>query len=139
MSGMLIVNRDNSKTFVFDNRFRKETYTNSGGAPITLPLGRLMGRVTVGQKVLPHVSTATDGSQQPVGVLGDEYTVAAGATVTVTICDGGDVAEEKLVLNGVETLSTVITDDVSIRDAIARNTQIKLVPSTDLSGAYDNQ
>jgi hypothetical protein len=98
-----------------------------------------MGRITIGQKVLPYVSTATDGSQQPVGVAMDDYTVANGVTITMTICDGGEVAEEKIILAGAETLSTVITDDVSIRSAIERNTHIKLRPSTDMSGPYDNQ
>jgi hypothetical protein len=138
MSGMLIVNHDTKKIFVWGNRFSKAQFTNSGGSAVTLPAGRLLGRIGASQKVLPHVSTAEDGSEQPIGVLGDDYTVAAGATIEVTYCDGGDVAEEKIILGGSDTLSTLV-DDTSIRDAIARNSHIKLVASTDLSGPYDNQ
>ncbi|MFA6057296.1 MAG: head decoration protein [Taibaiella sp.] len=139
MSGMLIVNRDITKIFLANHTSQKVTYTNSTGSTVNILAGRLMGRITIGQKVLPYVSTATDGSQQPVGVAMDDYTVANGVTITMTICDGGEVAEEKIILAGAETLSTVITDDVSIRSAIERNTHIKLRPSTDMSGPYDNQ
>ena len=151
MAGILITNYDTSKIFVWNNRFQKVTYTNSTGSSIDLPIGRLMGRIASSQKALPHVSTATDGSEQPMFVLADAYTVANGATVTLTVCDAGDVAEEKLVLGGSDTLSTIVTrtytdsgtDTVaiasgSIRDLIARNTLIKLVPSTNTTG-YDNQ
>lgn len=151
MAGMLIQNYDFSKTFLWNARSQKVTYTNPSGSPVTLPKGRLMGRVAASQKALPHVSTATDGSEQPIGVLGDEYTVAGSATVVLTIFDGGDVAEEGIVLGGSDTMATLIartltdsgTDTVampgiSVRDAITRNTQLKLIQRTELTG-YDNQ
>jgi len=140
MAGMLTVNFDNSKIFVWDNRFNKATYTNGTGSPVTLALGRLLGRISSSQKVTGHVSTATDGSEQPIGVLADDYTVAPGASVVVTFCDGGDVAQEKLILGGSDTLATLIGTGAvpSIQDAISRNTQIKLVAATELN-AYDNQ
>ena len=139
MSGIAIFNRDITKIFLANHTSQKIQYTNSTGSTVTIPAGRLMGRITTSQKALPHVSTATDGSQQPAFIAMDEYVVANGATVTITVCDGGEVAEEKVILSGVETMSTVITDDVSIRSAIERNTHIKLRPSTEMSGPYDNQ
>ncbi len=138
MGGILITNRDLTKIFIGNNTFQKVQYTNSTGNPVTIVAGRLLGRVTSSQKVLPHISTATDGSEQPAGVNLEEITVANGATVTLTMCDGGEVAEEKIVLGGSETLSTVITDDVSIRSAIERNTHIKSRPGTEIWG-QDNQ
>lgn len=151
MAGMLITNYDTSKTFLWNARSQKVTYTNTTGSSVTLPKGRLMGRIASSQKVWPHVSTATDGSEQPIGVLGDEYVVANGATTVLTIFDGGDVAEEQIVLGGSDTMATLIsrtlTDSgsstvalpgVSVRDAIHRNTALKLIQRTELTG-YDNQ
>jgi hypothetical protein len=137
MAGMLITNYDFSKTFLWNARSQKVTYTNPSGSPATLPKGRLMGRIAASQKALPHVSTAVDGSEQPIGVLGDEYTVAGSATVVLTIFDGGDVAVEQIVLGGSDTMATLV-GTVSIRDLIARNTQLKPIQRTELSG-YDNQ
>lgn len=139
MSGIAIFNRDITKIFLANHTSQKVQYTNSTGSPVTILAGRLMGRVTTSQKVLPHVSTATDGSQWACGIAMDDYVVANGVTITMTICDGGEVAEEKVILAGAETLSTVITDDVSIRSSIERDTHIKLRPSTEMSGPYDNQ
>jgi hypothetical protein len=138
MAGILITNIDTSKTFIWDNRFAKATYTNSTGSTVTLAIGRVMGRIAGTEKVIPMVSTATDGSEQPISVCADTYEVANGATVVITMCNGGDVAEEKLVLSGAETLATEIgTSNLLIRDAIERNTHIKIVASTELTG-YDN-
>lgn len=133
MAGMLVTNFDRSKVFIGNNRTQRVTYTNSGGSTVNLQKGRLMGRVAANQKVLPHVSTATDGSEQPQFMLADDYAVAAGATAVLTVVDAGDVAEEKVILGGTDTLATQIgTGGPSIRDLIARNTQIKLVPSTEM-------
>lgn len=134
---MLINNYDTSKLMIGGNTTQQVTYTNSTGSTVALASGRLMGRVSTSQKVLPHVSTATDGSEQPIGVLIEDQSVANGATVTLTICDGGEVAEGKVVLGGSDTLATTI-NGVSIRDLIARNSHIKLRPATELTG-YDNQ
>jgi len=137
MSGILRTDYNTAKLFVRNNRFSKASYTNGTGSPVTLQKGRILGRITTGGKVTPQLSTATDGSQQPIGVCADDYTVAAGDTLEITYCDGGDVDQNLLLFSGAETLATVITDDVSIGDALARNTHIKVVPTKDLTG-YDN-
>lgn len=138
MSAILTTNFDTSKIFVWNNRFQKVTYTNPTGGVVNLLKGTVMGRITATQKALPSVSTATDGSQQPYFICADDYAVAAGATIEITVCDGGDVDQTLLKFSGAETLNTVITDDVSMRSAIERNAHIKLVGRTDHTG-FDNQ
>lgn len=135
---MLITNFDVSKIFIWNNRYNKATYTNSTGSSVTLVKGTLLGRITSSGKVVPHTSAATDGSQNPLGILADDYTVANGASVDVTYCDGGDVAKDKVILGSGDTMTTAVGTLGTIADLIGRNTTIKLVDSTELTG-YDNQ
>jgi hypothetical protein len=136
--GTLITNNDNAKIFIWDNRYEQGTYTNPTGDEVSLTKGMLMGRVSSTQKLVPLASGASDGSQFPVGILADDYTVDYGASANVTICIGGDVAEELVTLNGSDTFNTVISSR-SIRDRIAGDTLgIKLVAGTQMT-AFDNQ
>lgn len=135
---MLNTNYDVSKIFIWNNRYNRASYTNSGEDPVTLPKGTVLGRVTTGGKVKPFTSGASDGSQQPVGILADDYIVAPSATVIIMFCDGGDVAEEKLIFQGGDSLTTVVTGQGIVRDLIGKNTTIKLVAGTELTG-FDNQ
>ena len=98
-----------------------------------------MGVVTVTGWVKPLRSTASDGSQTPVGVLLNTVTVDGGDLVDLEICVAGDVAEDQLVFDlSTDNLDTTISGR-RIRDRIGADTVgIKLVPSTDLTG-YDNQ
>lgn len=141
-SSSLITNFSVEQIFLGRNRYFTATYTNSTGDSVTLNAGRLMGRVLVGQKVLPLVSTATDGSEMPVGVLAQTYTVANGASQTVFICNYGKINENKVSLDAGDTFASVVrtaaTGGGSIRDLIVRNLQIELEPITELSGE-DNQ
>jgi hypothetical protein len=133
-----IIKTDVSKIFLWNNRFESADYTNGGGAPVTLPAGTLLGRINASGKVTPLTSAAVDGSQFPCGVLNEDWTVAAGATQKVSFCVAGDVAEEKVILQGTDTLSTVVSGR-TIRDRIAGDTLgIKLVAGTELT-KYDNE
>lgn len=134
MSNQLFTNYDVSKIFVWDNHYITGEYTNSSGSAVTLAVGTIVGRVHATGKILPLLSTATDGSKWTVGFLADAYTVAAGATVNVGICVSGGVVQDKIVLNGSDTLDTVI-DTRRLRDRIPADTLgVRLVPSTELSG-----
>jgi Bacteriophage lambda head decoration protein D len=136
--GQLTTNYDTSKIFIWNNRYETGTYTNPTGAEVSLLAGTLMGRVATTQKLKPCVSSASDGSQFPVGILADDYAVDYGESATVTICISGDVAEGKVILGGSDTLSTVVSSR-SLRDRIAADTMgIKLVSSTEMT-AEDNQ
>lgn len=133
-----ITNYETSKMFVFGNRFASADYTNSGGSPVTIAEGTLLGRISATQKLLPLASAASDGSQFPVGIAKEDTIVAAGATVKITFCIEGDVDESKVILSGADTLNTVISGR-SIRDRIGSDTVgIRLVQSTEMT-AYDNQ
>lgn len=133
-----ITNYDVSKIFLWNNRYETGSYNNSGYEEVTLPAGRLMGRVSATQMLVPHDSSASDGSQFPVGILNKEHIVAEGDTVNVSICVSGDVEESLITLAAGDTLNTVI-DGRSIRDRIGADTVgIKLVAGTELTG-YDNQ
>jgi hypothetical protein len=136
---MGILNRISpAKIFIWDNKYITGSYNNSGYTPVTLTAGTLMGRVAATQKVIPLVSSATDGSQFPVGILAESVTVDDGDTVNVSICNAGSVVEGSVILDSGDTMDTVI-DDKSIRDRIASDTiGIKLVGGTE-NTANDNQ
>jgi hypothetical protein len=136
-----ITNYNTAKIFIYNNRFQNETYINSGYVAVSIPAGTVMGRIGASQTIVPLVSTATDGSQYPVGILGCDLTnIAAGASVGVTLCISGDVAQEQIVLQGSDTLKTLIgTSNRSIFDHIVSDTMgIKIVPTSELTQT-DNQ
>ena len=113
MSNSAIYNYSTRNIFVWNNRFNtiSATYTNSTGSEVTLSAGMLIGRIAATGLVVQSISTATDGSQVPIGVLTTDYTVANGDSVTVSFCIQGDVDNGMLVFGGspVDTLSTVIS------------------------------
>lgn len=133
MANQLFVQHDKSRTFIFNNEYLEGSFT--AAATETLPIGTLMGRVSATGKLVALDSSATDGSQYPVGILDDDYDVVNGETSLVSICIGGDVVENKVILAAGDTLNTVI-EDRRLRDRIAADTLgIKLVPSTEMTAA----
>jgi len=134
---MLHTTYDRSQIFVGDNRYETGTYTNGTGSTKDLAKGTLMGRIHATGKLTPLASAASDGSQYPVGILADDYSVLDTASATVTICVAGDVVSSKIVLDGSDTLETVISAR-RIKDRIGADTVgIKLVATDELTG-YDN-
>lgn len=134
----LIKNYNKGKIFLSGNRFFQIQFTNGGSSAVTISKGTLFGRITIGQKGKPFESDAEDGSEQVIGVLGDDYSVPAGGTTSVLVCDGGVVDEGRLVFAKTgDSLDTAISG-TSVRDCIQRNTIIQLVTTQDLTG-YDNQ
>lgn len=134
----MITNYNVDKIFVFGNGYDKANYTNNSYDTVTLVEGTLMGRVSATQEIVPHDSTASDGSQYPVGVLAVEAIIEEGVTVELPFCTSGEVVEELVVLADGDTMSTVISGR-SIRDRIAADTVgIKLVGNTAMTGT-DNQ
>lgn len=131
--------------FLRNNQFidGKFDEPNSSGQ-FTLEQGTVMGRIASTGKLARFDKNATDGSQIPVGVVTQDYTMAGGATgVDISICVSGDVKEDalKFPVNN-ETLDTVVTIDTeytrTVRDLIAGTTQgIHLIQMDQLS-EYDN-
>lgn len=133
-----ITDFDCSFIFLRDNKYEGGEYTNDTYDAVTLTAGTLMGRVTVGGELIPLVSGAADGSNIPVGVLTQTVTVEAGETASINVCTGGEVAEEKVILDSGDTLNTVISGR-QLRDRIASDTVgIVLVTGTEMT-QYDNQ
>jgi hypothetical protein len=138
MANPLITNFDTSKTFVWNVRTATANYTNSTYDDVTLQQGTLMGRISSSGLIVPLTSGASDGSQFPLGVLLEDTTIEAGDTQELTIAVAGDVVESKILLQGSDTLNTVISGR-RIRDRIGADTVgIKLV-GADLMTGIDNQ
>jgi hypothetical protein len=139
---ILITNYDVSVIFLGDNFYKDVSYANSTGSTVTINPGRLIGRILSSAKVLPQVSTGTDGSQYPMAIAAETNVVPDGTTINITVCVAGRVNESKVILGGSDTLDTPVgaegTGGGIIRDLIQRNTDILLVPSTELSNT-DNQ
>lgn len=99
---------DISKLFIWNNRFETVAVNNSTYVTETYLAGTLMGRVTATGYCVPLVSTANDGSELPVGVLNQDIVLNAGELANASVCIGGDVAQELILLQGSDTLDTVI-------------------------------
>lgn len=138
-NNQLNTKNDSTKIFVWDNRYDSaESTTNSTYDDVTLLAGTLLGKVSATGKVKALASAATDGSQYPVGILKEDTIVPTGDSAVLTYCVAGDVVEDKVVLDGSDTMSTVISDR-SIKDRIGADTVgIKLVGLDQLTAA-DNE
>ena len=116
----LYIDYDLSKLFLWDNRYENGTINNSGYSDVTYNPGTVLGRVASTGYLVPFDSTASDGSQYVIGVLNDGIIVPAGGKSYVAYCVSGDVAVDQLILNGSDTLDTVVTGrDRTVKDVIA--------------------
>jgi len=141
-ANQLFANTDLTKIFVWNNRYINALFedTNATYDDVTIPAGTLMGRIGASQLVVPLASGASDGSQFPLGILAEDIVVLASSSYSknVAICVEGDVDESKVVLDGSDTLDTLISSR-SIRDRIGSDTVgVNLVLADQLTG-YDNQ
>lgn len=136
---MAIIEYDLNKIFTWENRYQKADYTNSDTYdPVTLLAGTVMGRISATNKIVPLTSGASDGSQYPVGILADNYTIEEGDTQELMYCNYGDVAESKILLQGSDDLETVI-DGRTIRDRIMGDTAgVRIIVSREHTKS-DNQ
>lgn len=135
-SNFLQNNIDTSKIFLGKNESFVAQFT-AGVTDVLLEAGTLMGRIAATQKVVPLESTATDGSQFPVGILNSTRNVLATTTVSVAIVNKGDVAREQIIFDGSDTFTTLV-DDRSLEDRIASDTAgIILVKTSELTN-FDN-
>lgn len=140
-NNQLTVNSDTSKIFIGDNRHEifAYAYNNVTNDDVTIPAGTLFGRIHSTGYVVPLASGATDGSQFPIGILREDKTILYGEDFDgdITLCVEGRVARGKVILDGSDTLATVISSR-RIDDRIGADTVgIKLVDSTEMT-AYDN-
>ena len=135
-SNFLQTNFEQSKLILGENRFADVEFTASG-ADIELTRGMLIGKIAATQKGKILASASTDGSEIPFGIVCEDVTIADGTTQTVSVAISGDISQNLLVLDGSDTLATLV-DGRSIGDRIMADTLgIKLVLADELSG-YDN-
>lgn len=131
------IQTDLRKIFIGNNRFDTASLTNATGAAITYLQGTVMGRIAATNLIVPMTSAAADGSQIPVGILADNYTVAAGATQVMTYAVTGDVVIALVLLTGGDTMATVVSGQ-TIYDRIGSFcVGIKLQKSTSQTN-FDN-
>jgi len=130
-------NYDYSKIFLFGNKYENGAITNGGGTDLELTAGQIMGRVASSNELVVMTSGAADGSQYPIGVLAENVIVPAGGTIEIPICVFGEVAEEKIIFDGADDLTTVV-DLKTYRDRIMSDTMgIKLIAATEMT-KFDN-
>lgn len=145
----LASNYDLTKLFLGANRYRNGTFKNTSEASVTLVAGTLLGKVTkllasndpgnVVGNLLPYNSTGANGENIPVGILTQDITVSAGASLdTVNYCFAGDFDLGGLILaNGTDTLDTVVLGE-AIREQIVSNTFLIGVVVSAMA-KFDNQ
>lgn len=104
-----------SPVFIWSNRFNSQiaTCTDSGSGS-TLLAGMLIGRISATGKVKQSITTATDGSQVPIGVMMVDTTFTAGQSIDIEYCISGDVNGSLLVFGGSPTDS--LTSKVYMND-----------------------
>ena len=105
-----------STLFVYNPRTQNQWLVDNGtGADVTYQLGTVFGRIDATGKLWPMDSTATDGSQKPIGVLAATTVVPASSTNNpITLVIQGDVVAGWLIfINGTDTLATTIAYDTS--------------------------
>ena len=134
-----IIHTDTGKIFVGGNRYEKGDFNNSDlYDPVTLQAGTLLGRISATGYLVPLESGASDGSQYPVGVLADDYTVDEGEDQEIYFCVAGDVVADKVIFQGSDDLDTVV-DGRQLRDRIGADTVgIKLITQNIEMSAEDN-
>ena len=141
-----ISNYDLSKIFVFQNRYQVRSLNNSEYSPMTLLAGTVMGAIkgtgtsTAKPSVFPCVSTATDGSQYPIGILAADITIQDGVIGNVPICTMGDVIASKVIMWNAptDTLSSVPNGGNKTYYDELNGLAIKMVDNTENS-YLDNQ
>jgi len=144
-SQQVIANTNKEKLFIGDNTFQKgNLLNNSSYNNLVIPMGTVVGRIGETGTLVPLSHNSNDGSQHPVGVLAHDVELDAAETQSnVTICDGGEVAEELLTFNSgtATTLESVVTNPSGqnrrVRDLL-QDQGIKLRTRTHMTN-YDNQ
>jgi hypothetical protein len=137
-SNFNIANYSTDKFVIEDPKTQRATISNSSGSDLELKCGMLLGKISATQELAVLKSGATDGSQFPVGFVVADRTIPDGDSVEIPFYVSGSFQRDLVILDGTDTLATVVSGR-SIEDRIAADTVgILLVDATELS-EYDNQ
>lgn len=110
---------------------RDLTFTASG-ADIVLPKGTLCGKIAATGLGAKLTSAAVNGSQIPYGFITDDITVVNGTTVKVPVICELTVDAAGIVLQGADTLNTVINGQ-TIEDLLYSSIEVKVIRSTNIT------
>lgn len=124
---------DFSKIFLFDNKYQTITLVNATGAAVEYLIGTLIGVVT---STYQKYASGTSHISM-IGILAETVSVPANDSLDVQVCIGGKVAAEKILLQGSDTLDTVVAYK-SIRNRLASDTLGIELAATDELTAADN-
>lgn len=102
------VTTDSSNLLLWDHEIEPNTYTNGTGSTVVLVKGTVVGMVNITGEVAILDNGASDGTQYVYGILSNEYSVLAGATITVGVAINGNFDPSKLVFVNSETINTII-------------------------------
>lgn len=136
-SNQLIVHHEHSKLVVWNPILGKGSFTNSTGDSLTIPEGKVLGRITSGGALAICASGNSNGSQIPRFLNFEAKTVANGETVELNYVEGGDVDQNKIVFDGSDGLTTAVGTAGIMKDLLVANSRIHIVASTEMT-AYDN-
>lgn len=132
-----VANTDRSNIFLNGIRTAKGNIANATGSAVTVLEGTVMGRIGSTDKLTPFTSGANDGSQHPIGILADTYIIPASSSLDVFMVNGGDVAADKLLFQGADSLETIISSR-RVKDLLRTNGMaLQLISSTELT-KFDN-
>lgn len=140
-SNQVTADYDYEKLLLGDNIVKLVTFVNDTGAELSISEGLVLGRITDAGannlKIKAFDSTNTDGSQNILGVLMNDYTLAIAEEFSVGVIVSGKVNSNKVSLSGTDTLDTIVSGK-TIGDRIMSDTLgVNMVESTDLA-FYDN-
>ena len=127
-----IIHTDRSKVFLWNRRSQPGQIQNSDlYDPITIPEGTVLGRISASGLLTPFTSGASNGSQFPIGILIGDRTIEEGTAQDVFFMDDGDVAAEKLIFQGSDTLETVVSSR-RVKDWL-KSYGVKFIEATEMT------
>lgn len=130
-----IIHTDSAKTFLWNRRSQVGDINNPSYSDLVVPEGTVMGRVSATGRLKVLASGSSDGSQLPIGIMIGGKTIQYGETLEVAICDDGDVNENNIILQGSDTLDTVVSSR-TLRDWL-KLVGVKCVTTNEMT-AEDN-
>lgn len=127
---------DQSKIFVFNNRYTGADFRNNTGALADFAPGLVVARNSSGE-IVPFLAAGTLGIQKPIGILSNGIEQIADATLKAdqSFCHKGDVVESKIYFQDASTLDTIVEERM-VKD-ILQDVGINITTTTDMTG-FDN-
>lgn len=110
MPGTVVTTNYNiAQIFLGENFYEDFTYSNSTGSPVTILSGTIVGQILATSKILPNLSSSTDGSEKPCAIYADgDIIIPDGTTKILTCCIKGRVNLNKVTFGAGDTINTAV-------------------------------